>query len=241
VRGLPCNIFSTRITQPRHCGSSTPVFAGGETLEEYWACTSLPCPPQGQGTEPHRRRGGDARSWFTGVTGHGKPSLLDEPPPQRPRESSYLLKYRQREDPTSGPVVKGMKGVSEETTPCASPIPDARKTTRSSFRHERERLGHEEQVRQLYGCRESLADASCGQRTSWLQAGGVCVRLRRCGKGLQSVHAGFGARSFSLRSTPSVPCMPRWKANNVVTVRMLARGEHLSHCTVNCRVIPPST
>ena len=169
VRWVSCNIFSTQdhaaaavvVGQPKTGGTpeaprGIPVFAWkGETLEEYWRCTNEALRwPDGSGPALLVDDGGDAtllihkgykfeqvgaipafkadsepEEWgvilraVAEAAGRG-PAVLAHPWPVDP--------WRERRDDDWG----------------ASPIPDGGRRHAALPRHQRQRLGHEEQVRQ---------------------------------------------------------------------------------------------
>src|SRR5687767_9451070 len=136
VRWVSCNIFSTQdhaaaavvVGRPETGGTpqnpkGTPVFAWkGETLEEYWWCTSEALMwPDGSGPTQIVDDGGDATLLLhKGVEYEkaGKVPAFD--PDREPEEWGVILELLRQELKTTPKrwtkVAADMKGVSEETT-----------------------------------------------------------------------------------------------------------------------------
>src|SRR5438067_9560234 len=136
VRWVSCNIFSTQdhaaaavvVGRPETGGTADdpkgiPVFAWkGETLEEYWWCTSeaLQWPDAG-GPNLIVDDGGDATLLVhKGVEFEGKGHVPEFIPSDDPEEWGVILDLLRRElgrDPQRWTrVAKDIRGVSEETT-----------------------------------------------------------------------------------------------------------------------------
>jgi adenosylhomocysteinase len=136
VRWVSCNIFSTQdhaaaavaVGRPETGGTidnprGIPVFAWkGETLEEYWWCTSEALMwPDGGGPTLIVDDGGDATLLVhKGVEFEGKGHVPDFNPADEPEEWGViidLLKQEIARDPQRWTrVAANIKGVSEETT-----------------------------------------------------------------------------------------------------------------------------
>ena len=185
VRWASCNIFSTQDHAAAAIAKAgVPVFAWkGETLEEYWGCTSRGADaiPDGKGPQLIVDDGGDATllihkgyeledgsNWVNTPSGSQEEQIIKN-----------LLKDIHRENPLRWhEIVKDWRGVSEETTTGvhrlyqmleagkllvpAINVNDS--VTKSKFDN-------------LYGCRESLADG-IKRATGVMIAGKVAVRLR---------------------------------------------------------------
>ena len=136
VRWVSCNIFSTQdhaaaavvVGRPETGGTienpkGTPVFAWkGETLEEYWWCTSEALMwPDGSGPTLIVDDGGDATLLVhKGAEFEGINRIPEFNPADDPEEWGVILDLLRREmkrDPQRWTrVAKDIKGVSEETT-----------------------------------------------------------------------------------------------------------------------------
>ncbi|HET7712457.1 MAG TPA: adenosylhomocysteinase, partial [Thermoanaerobaculia bacterium] len=136
VRWVSCNIFSTQdhaaaavvVGRPETGGTNEnprgiPVFAWkGETLEEYWWCTSEALMwPDGSGPTLIVDDGGDATLLVhKGAEFEGKNHVPDFNPSDEPEEWGIILDLLRRElkrDPQRWTrVARDIKGVSEETT-----------------------------------------------------------------------------------------------------------------------------
>ncbi len=208
VRWVSCNIFSTQdhaaaavVVGRSDTGGTaqnpkgTPVFAWkGETLEEYWWCTSEALMwPDGSGLTQIVDDGGDATLLLhKGVEYEkaGKVPAFD--PDKEPEEWGVILDLLRQELKANAKrwtaVAAAMKGVSEETTTGvhrlyqmmeqgtllfpAINVNDS--VTKSKFDN-------------IYGCRHSLIDGL--NRATDVMLGGkvaVVVRLRRSRQGLRA-------------------------------------------------------
>ncbi|HEY6136487.1 MAG TPA: adenosylhomocysteinase [Thermoanaerobaculia bacterium] len=136
VRWVSCNIFSTQdhaaaavvVGRPESGGTidnpkGTPVYAWkGETLEEYWWCTSEALMwPDGSGPTLIVDDGGDATLLVhKGAEFEGIGRVPEFNPSDEPEEWGVILDLLRREmkrDPQRWTrVAKDIKGVSEETT-----------------------------------------------------------------------------------------------------------------------------
>jgi adenosylhomocysteinase len=155
VRWASCNIFSTQDhAAAAIAASGTPVFAWkGENLEEYWDCTSRPsCSPAARArssssttaaTSPlliHKgyelEKGGD---WVNEPSDNHEEQVIKN-----------LLKKVAKEDPGIFHRDRGRiwKGVSEETTTGVHRLYQMGKGQAAGAGHQRQRLGHQVQVRQ---------------------------------------------------------------------------------------------
>jgi len=202
VRWASCNIFSTQ----DHAAAAIaergiPVFAWkGESLEEYWWCTALALSfPDGKGPNLIVDDGGDASLMVhLGYKAENDPSILDKKPSGN--EEAIILKTLKNildEEPGKWHlVVRGLKGISEETTTgvhrlyqmmekgelLAPAINVNDSVTKSKFDN-------------LYGCRESLADG-IKRATDVMLAGKVVVvcGYGDVGKGCAKSMRAYGAR-----------------------------------------------
>jgi len=202
VRWASCNIFSTQDhAAAALAAKGIPVFAWkGETLDEYWWCTSKALSfPGGLGPNLVVDDGGDATLMIhLGHDVERDPALLtaaysssDEKALIRQLQEIYV------DDPTRwSRTVKDWKGVSEETTTGVHRLYQMKEAgkllvpainvndsvTKSKFDN-------------LYGCRESLADG-IKRATDVMIAGKVVVVLGYgdVGKGCAKSMRSYGAR-----------------------------------------------
>src|SRR5438874_3410726 len=216
VRWVSCNIFSTQdhaasavvVGRPETGGTpqtpkGTPVFAWkGETLEEYWWCTSEALMwPDGSGPTQIVDDGGDATLLLhKGVEYEkaGKVPAFD--PDSEPEEWGVILDLLRAElkaNPSRWTrVAAGMKGVSEETTTGVHRLYEMMKAgtllfpainvndsvTKSKFDN-------------IYGCRHSLMDGL--NRATAVMIGGkvaLVVGFGEVGKGCAQALRGQGCR-----------------------------------------------
>ena len=202
VRWASCNIFSTQ----DHAAAAIaergiPVFAWkGETLEEYWWCTSQALSfPDGKGPNLIVDDGGDATLLVhKGYYAEEDHTTLDNEPANREEAIiTETLKGILDQDPDKWHrLVKDLKGVSEETTTGVGRLYQMKKegrllapavnvndsVTKSKFDN-------------LYGCRESLADG-IKRATDVMIAGKVVVvcGYGDVGKGCAHSMKSYGAR-----------------------------------------------
>jgi len=202
VRWASCNIFSTQDhAAAAIAAAGVPVFAWkGETLDEYWWCTSQALAfPNGKGPQLIVDDGGDATLLIhKGFAAEKDASVLNVKA-ESEEEAVVLqtLKTILAEDPQRWHrVVSEWKGVSEETTTGVHRLYQMQErgellipainvndsVTKSKFDN-------------LYGCRESLADG-IKRATDVMIAGKVVVVLgygdvgKGCARSMQS----YGAR-----------------------------------------------
>jgi len=202
VQWASCNIFSTQDHAAAAIAKAgIPVFAWkGETLEEYWWCTSQAL-DFGNGLGPNLivDDGGDATLMVhRGYDAENNPSILNAPVEgEDEQELNLMLKNIMKESPKRWhSVAKEIKGVSEETTTGVHRLYQMKEegtllfpainvndsVTKSKFDN-------------LYGCRESLADG-IKRATDVMIAGKVVVvaGYGDVGKGCAKSMKGYGAR-----------------------------------------------
>ena len=246
VRWASCNIFSTQDhAAAAIAATGTPVYAWkGESLEEYWACTTAALSfPGGKGPNLIVDDGGDATLMVhKGYQAEENPALMDTPVKNKDLTIiNRILKRKYEEDPTFWHRVVGeMKGVSEETTTGvhrlyqmlenktllfpAMNVNDS--VTKSKFDN-------------LYGCRESLADG-IKRATDVMVAGKVvCVcGYGDVGKGCAQSMRGFGARVLVTEVDPICALQAAMEGYQVVTLEdALSEANIFVTATGNCRVI----
>jgi adenosylhomocysteinase len=216
VRWVSCNIFSTQdhaaaavvVGRPETGGTrenprGTPVFAWkGETLDEYWWCTSEALMwPDGTGPTQIVDDGGDATLLVhKGVEFENVRNVPTFDPDSEPEEWGVILELLRKElaeNPTRWTkVAADLRGVSEETTTGVHRLYDMMKNgtllfaainvndsvTKSKFDN-------------IYGCRHSLIDG-LNRATDVMLGGKVAVvcGYGEVGKGCAQSLRGQGAR-----------------------------------------------
>jgi len=216
VRWVSCNIFSTQdhaaaavvVGRPETGGAidnprGIPVFAWkGETLEEYWWCTSEALQwPDGSGPTLIVDDGGDATLLLhKGVEFEGKGHVPDFTPADEPEEWGVILDLLRNELKRDAKrwtrVVQTIKGVSEETTTGVHRLYQMMEAgdlmfpainvndsvTKSKFDN-------------IYGCRHSVIDG-INRATDVMMAGKLAVicGYGEVGKGCAQALRGQGAR-----------------------------------------------
>ena len=235
VRWVSCNIFSTQdhaaaavvVGRPETGGTvetpkGTPVFAWkGETLEEYWWCTSEALEwPDGSGPTLIVDDGGDATLVVhkgaefekagkralvqrrVGARGVGRHPRLH---PQLDGEGQDPLDAHRVVDP------RRQRGDDHRRAPAVS---DDGSRHAAVPGDQRQRLGHQEQVRQHLRLPPLAARrAGAGDRRDARRQGRGGVRLSaRSARDARRRSAARAAASSSPRSTRSARCRRRWKA-----------------------------
>jgi adenosylhomocysteinase len=216
VRWVSCNIFSTQdhaasavvVGRPETGGTAgnprgIPVFAWkGETLEEYWWCTSEALQwPDGSGPTLIVDDGGDATLLLhKGVEFEGKGHVPDFNPADEPEEWGVILDLLRnelaREPQRWTRVTRDIRGVSEETTTGVHRLYQMKEAgtllfpainvndsvTKSKFDN-------------IYGCRHSVIDG-INRATDVMMAGKLAVvcGYGEVGKGCAQALRGQGAR-----------------------------------------------
>lgn len=226
VRWASCNIYSTQDhAAAAIAAAGIPVFAWkGETLEEYWWCTSQALAfPGGQGPTTIVDDGGDATMMIhIGYKAEKDPKVLDVKPSSR-EEAIVLntLKQILSEDPKRWHrTVEKLRGVSEETTTGVHRLYQMKQrgellvpainvndsVTKSKFDN-------------LYGCRESLADG-IKRATDVMIAGKVVVVLGYgdVGKGCAHSMRSYGARVIVTEIDPICALQAAMEGFEVTTV-----------------------
>ena len=226
VRWCSCNIFSTQDhAAAAIAAAKIPVFAWkGETLEEYWWCTSMALSfPDGKGPNLIVDDGGDATLFIhKGFEAEANASILDITASSREEQIiNNTLKTILNEDPDKWHrTVEEWKGVSEETTTGVHRLYqmyDAEKllvpainvndsVTKSKFDN-------------LYGCRESLADG-IKRATDVMIAGKVVVvcGYGDVGKGCARSMQTYGARVIVTEIDPICALQAAMEGFEVKTV-----------------------
>lgn len=246
VRWASCNIFSTQDHAAAAIAESgVPVFAWkGETLEEYWWCTSQALSfPGGKGPQLIVDDGGDATLMIhKGKAIEDNPDLLKaEPSNHEERAIMELLKNIYVEDPQKWTrAAKEWRGVSEETTTGVHRLYQMKErgellvpainvndsVTKSKFDN-------------LYGCRESLADG-IKRATDVMIAGKVVVVLGYgdVGKGSAKSMKAYGARVIVTEIDPICALQAAMEGFEVTTIEeALKEGQIFVTTTGNKDVI----
>ena len=248
VRWASCNIFSTQDHAAAAIAKSgTPVFAWkGETLEEYWECTHKAMTwPDGSGPQLVVDDGGDATllihkgyefeqgdDWVNESAGGEEEGVIKE-----------LLKKINAGDPVHWEnVVKGWRGVSEETTTGVHRLYAMAKdhtllvpainvndsVTKSKFDN-------------LYGCRESLIDG-IKRATDVMIAGKLAVvcGYGDVGKGCAQSLKSMGARVCVTEIDPICALQAAMAGYKVTTLEeALGQGDIYVTATGNRDIITP--
>ncbi len=202
VRWASCNIFSTQDhAAAAIAATGIPVFAWkGETLEEYWWCTSQALAfPEGKGPNMIVDDGGDATLLvIKGYEAEDDATVLDVKASSKEEEVILAtLKGILAEDHGRWHrAVSEMKGVSEETTTGVHRLYQMMEQGKLLF----PAINVNDSVTKskfdnLYGCRESLADG-IKRATDVMVAGKVVVvaGYGDVGKGCAHSMKSYGAR-----------------------------------------------
>jgi adenosylhomocysteinase len=202
VRWASCNVFSTQDHAAAAIAKSgTPVYAiKGESLEDYWAYTDKILDwGNGRGPNIILDDGGDATLFVhLGVKAEEQPEILDRTPSSEEEAVLYAqLKKSLKKDPRRfSRIVKGIKGVSEETTTGVHRLYQMEEKGELLF----PAINVNDSVTKtkfdnLYGCRHSLVDAIM-RATDVMISGKVAVvaGFGDVGKGSVQSLKGQGAR-----------------------------------------------
>jgi len=216
VRWVSCNIFSTQdhaaaavvVGRPETGGTienprGIPVYAWkGETLDEYWWCTSEALMwPDGSGPTLIVDDGGDATFLVhKGAECEGKSHVPEFNPSDDPEEWGVILDLLRRElkrDPQRWTrVVKDIRGVSEETTTGVHRLYQMMEAGTLMF----PAINVNDSVTKskfdnIYGCRHSVIDG-LNRATDVMLAGKLAVvcGYGEVGKGCAQALRGQGSR-----------------------------------------------
>ncbi len=246
VRWASCNIFSTQDhAAAAIAAEGIPVFAWkGETLEEYWWCTSQALTfPGGKGPNLIVDDGGDATLMVhKGYDAENKPSLLETEPSSREEAAIiHQLKTIMKDDPERWHrISEDIKGVSEETTTGVHRLYQMSEKSKLLF----PAINVNDSVTKskfdnLYGCRESLADG-IKRATDVMIAGKVVVVLGYgdVGKGCAHSMRSYGARVLVTEIDPICALQAAMEGFEVVTIEdALAEGNIFVTATGNRDVL----
>ena len=246
VRWASCNIFSTQDhAAAAIAAAGVPVFAWkGESLEDYWWCTYQAVSHAGEkGPELVVDDGGDVTLLIhRGYELENGSKWVDTPSESHEEKViKDLLKKVYAENPKRWrEIVKGWRGVSEETTTGVHRLYKLQEegkllipainvndsVTKSKFDN-------------LYGCRESLADG-IKRATDVMVAGKVAVICGYGDVGKGSAHSlrGMGARVVVTEIDPINALQAAMEGFEVTTVEdTLGRGDIYVTTTGNVDII----
>ena len=247
IRWCSCNIYSTRDSAAAAVASrGVKVFAWkGETLADYWECTCQAMTfPGGLGPELVVDDGGDATLiMHLGAEAEENPAVLDDylNGPEDARELAKLLLATQKENPTKWrDIIKGCRGVSEETTTGVHRLYQRHAAGKLRF----PAINVNDSVTKskfdnLYGCRESLVDG-IKRATDVMVAGKICVvcGYGDVGKGCAQSLRGGGARVLVTEIDPICALQAAMEGYEVVQLDdVVSKGDIFVTCTGNCDII----
>ncbi len=240
VRWVSCNIFSTQdhaaaavvVGRPETKGTienprGIPVFAWkGETLEEYWWCTSEALMwPDGNGPTLIVDDGGDATLLVhQGVSCEVKCRVPDFNPSDEPEEWGVILDLLRKElarDPQRWTrVAASIKGVSEETTTGVHRLYQMMEEGRLLF----PAINVNDSVTKskfdnIYGCRHSVIDG-LNRASDVMIAGKLAVvcGFGEVGKGCAQAFRGQGARVVITEIDPICALQAAMEGDDVHTL-----------------------
>ena len=247
VRWASCNIYSTQDHAAAAIAQSgVAVFAWkGMSLQDYWWCTERALDfGNGKGPNLIVDDGGDATMMIhRGVAIEKNPALLKKTAGLNEEERALLavLAHSYEQDKKRwGNVVKGMKGVSEETTTGVNRLYQMFKEGKLLFPS----INVNDSVTKskfdnLYGCRESLADG-IKRATNVMIAGKTVVvcGFGNVGKGCAQSMRGFGARVLVTEIDPICALQAAMEGYEVTTLEdALPEGDIYVTTTGACDII----
>ncbi|MEX0981941.1 MAG: adenosylhomocysteinase, partial [Bacteroidales bacterium] len=246
VRWASCNIFSTQDhAAAAIAATGIPVFAWkGETLEEYWWCTTQALSfPGGKGPNLIVDDGGDATLILhKGYAAENDATLLNVQASNREEKVVLAtLKKILEEDPQKWHrAVADMKGVSEETTTGVNRLYQMLEKGKLLF----PAINVNDSVTKskfdnLYGCRESLADG-IKRATDVMIAGKVVVvaGYGDVGKGCAHSMKSYGARVIVTEIDPICALQAVMEGYQVTTLEeALSEGNVFVTTTGNTDII----
>ena len=239
LRWVSCNIFSTQDhAAAAMAAAGIPVFAWkGETLEEYWWCTEQVVQwPDGGGPNMILDDGGDVTLLIHKGVEFEKAGKVPGPETADSEEYAVVLNLLAEAAEGIAAAVPRHRGRHQgrhrgDHDRCAPALPDARGGHAAVPGDQRQRLGHQEQVRQPLRL-PALADRRhqpCDRRDDRGQDRGR-LRLRRRRQGLRAVAARPGRTRHRHRDRPDLRVaggdggLPGHHAR-----RGRRRGRHLRH------------
>ena len=226
VRWCSCNIYSTQDhAAAAIAAAGIPVFAWkGETLEEYWWCTLQALIfENNQGPTLIVDDGGDATMMIhIGVDAEKNASVLDKKAEGEDEKLLYdiLKNVLKQNNNLWSPMIKEIRGVSEETTTGVHRLYQMKDANRLLF----PAFNVNDSVTKskfdnLYGCRESLADG-IKRATDIMIAGKVVVvcGYGDVGKGCAHSMRSYGARVIVTEIDPICALQAAMEGFEVKTV-----------------------
>ncbi|MDL2262251.1 adenosylhomocysteinase [Bacteroidales bacterium OttesenSCG-928-I21] len=226
VRWCSCNIFSTQDhAAAAIAAKGVPVFAWkGETLEEYWWCTLQALLfDNNQGPTLIVDDGGDATMMIhIGVDAEKDASVLDKKADGEDEKLLYaiLKDVLKEKNNLWTPMIKEIRGVSEETTTGVHRLYQMKENGKLLF----PAFNVNDSVTKskfdnLYGCRESLADG-IKRATDIMIAGKVVVvcGYGDVGKGCAHSMRSYGARVIITEIDPICALQAAMEGFEVKTV-----------------------
>jgi adenosylhomocysteinase len=260
VRWVSCNIFSTQdhaaaavvVGPPEHGGSpaeprGTPVFAWkGETLEEYWWCTSEALTwPDGSGPDQIVDDGGDATLLLHKGAEFERAGHVPAFDAARDSEEwSVVLELLRREQKTRPShwtkVAASVRGVSEETTTGVHRLYQMQQAGTLLF----PAINVNDSVTKhkfdnVYGCRHSVIDG-LNRATDVMIGGKVAVvcGYGEVGKGCAQALRGQGARVIVTEIDPICALQAAMEGFEVTTLEdVVDRADIFITATGNLNVI----
>ena len=247
--GLAATSSRPRTTPPpRSPPPASPVFAfKGETLDEYWDYTHRIFEwPAGRPRQhdPRRRRRRHAAPPPRRARPRRTPSVVAQPTSEEETVLFAAIKAKLAKDPAwySTRLAQGPGRDRRDHHGRQAPLPDGQGGPPQVPRHQRQRLGHQEQVRQplrlprVAGRRHQARHRRDGGRQ-----GRGRLRLRRRGQGQRPGAArALAPRCGSPRSIPSARSRPRWKATaSSPWTRRADQADIFVTATGNFHVITP--
>lgn len=248
VRWASCNIYSTQDhAAAAIANTGAPVFAWkGETLSEYWWCTSKALDfKDGKGPNLIVDDGGDATLMVhKGYEVEENPDLFDKDYLDEGEDFQELIKclkniYNKNPEHWHN-IAKNIRGVSEETTTGVHRLYQMKKNDKLLF----PAFNVNDSVTKskfdnLYGCRESLADG-IKRGTDTMVAGKIVVicGYGDVGKGCAQSMRGFGARVIVTEIDPICALQAAMEGYEVKTIEeTLDYADIFVTATGNCDVI----
>jgi adenosylhomocysteinase len=240
VRWVSCNIFSTQdhaaaavvVGRPETGGTpqnpkGIPVFAWkGETLEDYWWCTTEALVwPDGTGPTLIVDDGGDATLWVHKAAEYEKAGKVPAFNPEAdPEEWGVILKALEGELAKNPgrwtAIAKSIRGVSEETTTGVHRLYQMQQAGTLMF----PAINVNDSVTKskfdnIYGCRHSLTDGLC-RATDVMLGGKVAVVFGygEVGKGCAQALRGQGARVIVAEIDPICALQAAMEGYEVTTI-----------------------
>jgi len=246
VRWASCNIFSTQDHAAAAVAKAgVPVFAWkGETLAEYWWCTSQALAfPDGNGPDMIVDDGGDATMMINvGYEAEKNSAILNSNPSGEDEKEllKFLVENMKTDSSRWTRAMNSLKGVSEETTTGVHRLYQMSNENKLLF----PAINVNDSVTKskfdnLYGCRESLADG-IKRATDIMLAGKVVVicGYGDVGKGCAKSMIAYGTRIVITEIDPICALQASMEGYKVSTVEeALSEGDIFVTATGNKDVL----